>query len=289
MAVATAGTGVWVYSDDGLDTLSRIDVATNRITKRVTTRVHPVDLGVFSGPVLAADAAGAWLVGLDRKRTPRLVRVFANGKRRWTYSLDHEPRGVAVGLGAVWVAARGTRDNQVLRIDPATGRVTARTRFPTSSPIDSVGTGYGAVWAVGSADGSVYRIDPRTARRTDVVRVGRPAGRPSMLFGEVWVGSANEGGKTSWIHEYPGILLVRHVDDCCPPDWGENRFRDGWVWWYDWPTASVYRQHRITEPARQIRVLGSTPLSSGPCLTSIAVGAAIWVTATTSFHLTCTR
>jgi hypothetical protein len=133
----------------------------------------------------------------------------------------------------------------------------------------------------------VYRIAPSTARLTGRLRIGRPATRPAMLFGNVWVGSANGGGKTSWID--PRMLLVVFVDDCCPPDWGESRYRNGWVWWYDWPTASLYRQHSINEAPRRIRVLGSTPLSSGPCLTSIAVGAAIWVTATTSFHLVCPR
>jgi DNA-binding beta-propeller fold protein YncE len=285
MLSATAGRSVWVYSDDGADTLSRIDTATNAVRQTAATHVHPIDFGAFSGPALVADTTGAWLIGLDRAGTPRLLRADASGMRMRRYRLDHDPQGVALGFGAVWVTARGKRDNEVLRIDPASGRVTARTRFPASAPIDGIATGYGAVWAVGSADGALYRIGPWSGRVTGRLRVGGPATRPAMLTHLVWV--ADAGGTVEWIE--PRGLTIQGSDDCCLPDWGDTVSRGNWLWWYDWPTASVYRQHSIDEAPRQIRVLRSPPQSAGPCLTSIAVGAAIWVTAAPSFDLHCPR
>ena len=65
--------------------------------------------------------AGAWLVGVDERGRSYLTRVFSGPRGKREYRLEDEPRAVAVGYGAVWVVVRGARDNQVLRIDPATG------------------------------------------------------------------------------------------------------------------------------------------------------------------------
>ena len=285
MLSAAAGGSVWVYSNDREGTLSRIDTGTNGVPQTAATHVQPIDFGVFSGPALVADATGAWLIGLDAGGAPRLVRMEASGMRMRRYPLDHDPQGVALGFGAVWVTARGKRDNEVLRIDPGSGRVTGRTRFPASAPIDGIASGYGAVWVVGSADGTLYRIGPWSGRVTGRLHVDGPATRPAILTHAVWV--ANADGTVEWIQ--PRWLTVQGSDNCCLPDWGETVSRGDWLWWYDWPTASVYRQHSAGEAPRQIRVLRSTPQSTGPCLTSIAVGAAVWVTAASSFDLHCPR
>ena len=122
---------------------------------RLTTPVSaiPVDLGLLTGPVLAADSEGAWIVGVDRRGRPLLTRILSSARGKRDYRLDHEPRAVAVGAGALWVLGRGTRGSQVLRVDPATGDVTARTRFAASSRIDSLDVGLGAVWVVSSSTG----------------------------------------------------------------------------------------------------------------------------------------
>ena len=126
--------------------------------------------------MLAADAVGAWLVGVDARREARISRGCSRGRAgsASTGSPD-EPRAVAVGYGAVWVVVRGARDNQVLRIDPATGEVTQRTRFPASAPIDGLAAGLGSVWVVASSTATLYRINPRSAAVTGRVDLGNRA------------------------------------------------------------------------------------------------------------------
>ena len=81
----------------------------------------PGTLDAFSGPVLAADTAGAWLIGVDARGRFYLTRVFSGPRGKREYRLRDEPRAVAVGYGAVWVIVHGARDSELLRIDRATG------------------------------------------------------------------------------------------------------------------------------------------------------------------------
>ena len=142
--------------------------------------------------MLAADTAGAWLVG-DEARKVHLTRVFSAPRGKREYRLQGEPRAVAVGYGAVWVVVHGARDNQLLRIDPATGKVTKRTRFPSSSPIDGLAAGLGSVWVVASSTATLYRINPRSARRDGRIDLGGRAARPEVVLGSIWVGLSDSG------------------------------------------------------------------------------------------------
>ena len=170
-ATAVGGRSVWVYNDRRSvghgDRRRDEHRPTHNGAHRPPRRPMP-----FTGPVLAADTAGAWLVGVDaRARSYSHAGVLgARGKRE--YRLQDEPRAVAVGYGAVWVVVRGARDNQLLRIDPATGEVTKRTRFPGSSPIDGLAAGLGSVWVVASSTAMLYRIDPRSAAVTGRIDLG---------------------------------------------------------------------------------------------------------------------
>ena len=134
-AVAVHGRRVWVYSRAGY-TVSSFDASTKRV-QTWGVPVLPVDVSSYAGPVLAADARGAWLIGLnwgaDGTNHPALVRITDTGPPRiYRLPLDRVPYGVAVGHGSVWVVVHGShgeRDSQLLRIDPATWKITHRTRF----------------------------------------------------------------------------------------------------------------------------------------------------------------
>ena len=107
-----------------------------------------------------------------------------------SHRLDREPRGVAVGFGAVWVVTREGRRSELLRIDPRTGEVVAPPmKFPREAPINSVAAGLGYVWAVSKSGARLYRIDPRTRRRKAIQLESGPAPRPSLMRGFVWVGA----------------------------------------------------------------------------------------------------
>ena len=283
---AAGGHGVWVYNQAD-STISEIDAGTNRVRKTTEVPVGVVDVSRFAGPVLAADAAGAWFVsggfGGDQ---PLLTRIPVDGRKR-EYRLDVMPTGVAVGDGAVWVVGRGDHDYQVLRIDPAKGRVDARTRFAASAPVDSIAFGVGAVWVVGSANATLYRIDARKARRHGSLVVGTSrAGRPEIMSrgGEIWVREVGRPGSNgAGTRVDPSTLSIIGQDPCCSPEWGEDRGDLGALWWYTWMSGTLFRQEYENGPIRTIRVTRTPPDANGPCLTSIAIGSgSLWLTAAPS-------
>ena len=181
VAVAAGGSRVWVYNYPE-DTIMAIDPRTNRAEGTTNVNGGPLDLRPSAGPVLAADTSGAWLVGVDAANRPALVHVEPGQRRAETHRLDRDPRGVAVGFGAVWVVTRERRRSELLRIDPRTADVVRRWKFPREAPINSVAAGLGYVWAVSASGARLYRIDPRTggARRQSSLRrePASPRGRP---------------------------------------------------------------------------------------------------------------
>ena len=227
--------------------------------------------------MLAADATGAWLIGADRG-TSYLTRVFSGPRAPREYRLEGNPRAVAVDHGAVWVVVQGARDNAVLRIDPATGKIMKRTHFPISSPIDTLTTGLGHVWVMGSSTAMLYRINPRTAHVTGQVDLGQRAGRPVVVLDRLQVSLTDSGGQTAYVDP----RKVRHPLKlpCCAPGRGSGTETNGSGWSYDGPTGTVVRWSEHV-PYNQTAVIhvADPPLYGGPCLTSIAAGAgAIWVT-----------
>jgi DNA-binding beta-propeller fold protein YncE len=75
---------------------------------------------------------------------------------------------VAVGAGAVWVAAEDS--NQLIRIDPESGIVTAA--LGVGHGPDAVAAGGDAVWVANGSDGTVSRVDPATNAVAGTERVG---------------------------------------------------------------------------------------------------------------------
>jgi tRNA A-37 threonylcarbamoyl transferase component Bud32 len=284
--VAAGGHSVWVFNQSDW-TISEIDARTNRVRKTTAVPPRTVNVSRFAGPVLAAGASGAWFVdgalGLAGGR-PFLTAVLSGGRGKREYRLDVTPTGVAVGQGAVWVVGRGADDYQVLRIDGSTGRIEARTRFPVSKPIDSIGVGYGAVWVVGSADATLYRIDALTAKRDEQVVLGTArASRPEFLprGHDIWVRLAGIPGAN--IRVDPSTVTVVSRDPCCSPESGEDRGDLGALWWYTWQTGSLFRQEGWNRPIRTIHVTRTQVDADGPCLTSIAIGSgSLWLTAAPS-------
>jgi hypothetical protein len=286
-AVAAAGGSVWVYNA-GEGTVQEIDASTDEVRHVTRVNARPIDLGVFAGPVLAADRGGAWIVGIDRLGLPFLTRVLAGGRGMHAYRLRLEPTAVAVGYGAVWVVVRGLRESRLLRVDPRTGRARARAPFPVAARVASVAVGGGAVWLVGSISGTLYRVGPRSGERTGEVAIGERAARPRPAFGSVLVGVENGGGQTMRVDALSMVIVG--TDTCCPPEWGDRAYAHGTLWWYDWPTGSVLRQGREGQSPRSVRVVESAPVANGPCLTSLAVGAGgVWVTVASSRNLSCRR
>ena len=275
-AVAVSGSDVWVYNAAG-PSVSEIDAATEVVRHTTTLTTTPPDrLDAFSGPVLAADAAGVWVIGVDVRGRSYLTRVFSGPRGKRMYRLQDEPRAVAIGYGAVWVAVHGRRDNQLLRIAPTTGAV-SRTRFPRSSPIDGLAAGFGGIWVTASLSGTLYRVDPRSARVTERVHLSGRAARPEVVLGAIWVGLSRSGGDTVIID--PRFPTGVESLGCCSPEHSYFAAGFGSIWTYDTPTGTVERwDGQSHQGAFNVHVT-DPPFYGGLCLTSIATGAgAVWVT-----------
>jgi tRNA A-37 threonylcarbamoyl transferase component Bud32 len=282
--VAVHGDRIWVYSATDHYRSRVASFRSGTTSARVTSApVLPADLGPYAGPVLAADAGGAWLVGRmfgrrgERSDRPALVRFRSGDGEPLVYRLDREPSAVAAAYGAVWVAVRRGRDSQLLRIDPATGDTRRRLSFPHTAPIDSLAVGLGYVWAVSSSGRRLYRVDPSRARIAAVDVSGDRIPRPFVARGLVWAGLS--------VYEPDALVEVA----CCSPERAGSTGGFGSPWTFDNASGTVVRWRDDREIERSIRVAALPPSLGGPCMTAIAAGAgAVWVAMTaSSFEESC--
>jgi serine/threonine-protein kinase len=293
VVAAGADYTVWVYSR-GAGRITQVDAVRDRRVGTTTVSLPAECCSLFTGPVLAADATGAWFVegGIAGRRASLVhIPVGPFGKSA-EYRLRLTPTGVAVGAGWVWIVGHDSSGDEVLRFDPVSGRVTGRTRFAAGRRIDSIAFGYSAVWVVSSANATLYKIDPRSTRL-----VGRPlvlarsrATRPEIMprGAEVFVRVTGGGGTTYRIHPSPVLIDSTEVDG--PPSWEENQGQLGSLWWYHQPDGVVNRQEVAGGPIIPIQVTRSVPSAGGPCLTSMAVASgSIWVTVAPLNGSVCTR
>jgi serine/threonine-protein kinase len=287
--VSAAGNGrhLWVYSE-GSGTISEIDAHTNGvIERRLALPLPPAECcGLFSGPVLAADASGAWFIKGGLVGRPYLAHLPVGGGQENDYPLDITPTGLALGDGSVWIVGRTPQTDEVLRVDPADGRITARERFAASTGIESIAFGYGWVWVVSPMRSKLYRLNPQLSRRPRSVAIADSrAVRPELGGGLVWTRVAN--GETLWID--PSSLRKVHWEFDQSPSNQENVWGFHNQWWYDVPTGDVFWQHGVNYAVtgmgrrgtqrHRFSVTRSLPAAGGPCLTSITTaGGSVWVT-----------
>jgi serine/threonine-protein kinase len=283
---AARGNTVWGYS---LGAIWQVDAATNRIVDTTPVSRLPAQCcGLFTGPVLAADATGAWFIESGFAGTKSvLVHVPVGRRGQHDYQLPVTATGVAVSQDAVWVVGHDSRRDAVLRIDPNSGRLRKAFHLPASAGIDSIAFGYGAAWAVSSAKAELYKINPRSHRITRL-HVGQPrATRPEIVprIGGIYVRTTSGGGTVYTIN--PASLSVVYAEVDGPPDNFQNNGQLGSLWWYDRAAGEVVRQRIPYGPISDyIPVTGHPLLEGGACLTSITAGAhSLWVTAAPS----CTR
>jgi DNA-binding beta-propeller fold protein YncE len=177
---------VWVTNANG--TVSRIDPASDRV---VATIVLP-RAGRMAGAI-AAGAGSVWVAastGMVWRIDPTRNQIVGKVD---TGRLLYAPIGLAVQDEAVWMvccanAAPGRhRDGELIRIDPAGNRVTARVTLrgdPFAVAADSQ-----AVW-VATAQGPAERVDPATNRVAAVIPAGGPVGGAQAVVvghGAVWL------------------------------------------------------------------------------------------------------
>jgi streptogramin lyase len=197
--VAIGGDSVWVYNLADR-TVSEIDARTNEVVQTTRVSTVPTDVGAGAGPVLAADAEGAWVIGRVGNESV-LTRIGSDGHGTRERRLEGELKAIAVGEGAIWILGHRGRSDSIIRVDPRSGVVTRRTRMPdgfagaavsaaarraSSGRLDGLAVGGGSVWAAATQAGTLYRVDPTTS----AVRLRDLGGvtlRPVFGFGRVWM------------------------------------------------------------------------------------------------------
>jgi streptogramin lyase/predicted Ser/Thr protein kinase len=171
---------VWVSSYER-DTVSRVDAASGRVTKRVRVGDGPTELTAGEGSLWVSQQDAGTLGRVDLE-SEQVVGVP-------TELPMPDGDSIAVGEGAVWTTVPDA--GVVARVDPSTARVAARIRVPDGVGRD-IAVGEGGVWVVNSTRSSIVRIDPETNRPGKPIPVGGPAddgfrGELAVGEGSVWV------------------------------------------------------------------------------------------------------
>ncbi len=299
--VAVSGRTAWVYNlGDG--TVSQLDTSTNSVRRTTSISTGPVTAAYHSGPLLAANSAGAWLVGVRKDGTGVLTRIGVDGERR-EFVLDVSPVGVAAGETAVWVLGsapdahcplfewsglRPSDRDTVLRLSPSTGRVVARVPIPRScQTITGISHDERWVWVFDFGFSELVRVDARTSRISGSAVLGAGAlteggGAPASGGDAVWVHATDEGGRLVRVDR--NTLRVTGTIPSVPSRFGSMRYAGGSLWWndsregvllrFDPDTGKIASSLRVAPESRQQRFHSS----------AIATGAgAIWVTVTPAF------
>jgi hypothetical protein len=206
--IAVDGTNVWIIgrsaSAQVRAALYRIDTSANRLDSGVDLpgTADEARLAVSDGLVWIAETEA----GTD---TTQLYRFDPHAPGDFTTYTVPGSGGtiptVTVGHGSVWVTTSGANSASALaRLDPSTGKITARIVLPDAAPVGllAVTSGPDDVYAT-SARGYLWRVDPQVnAPRGDPMLIGDappvPATDVVYAFGSVWVGAGD--GKIWRIH-----------------------------------------------------------------------------------------
>ena len=163
IVVATGARAVWV----GVRNRSMITNRRNESVVRVDPSTYDrtpiiVPAGVQD---IAVDQRSLWVTN----RAASTVTQISTSTLKITnvIRVGRQPTGIAVGAGAVWVAARG--DDALTRINPRTHQT--RTIRLKAAP-DRVAVGGGAVWVTSRAASLLLRIDPRSTKITERISTG---------------------------------------------------------------------------------------------------------------------
>ncbi|HVM40197.1 MAG TPA: hypothetical protein VM618_05390 [Acidimicrobiia bacterium] len=158
------------------------------------------------GTVAVGDDGTVWVTASSASRPsggrPFRHAVYGIDGERGTVvheaALPHQMNDVAVGAGGVWMVGTDFRNEErppqgtLVRLDPATGRVTDRLDLGEGAP-SSVAVGHGSVWVTDSREDRVLRIDPEDV---EVDRSIAVSGGPTSVAIDrrwAWVASPTTG------------------------------------------------------------------------------------------------
>ncbi len=129
--------------------VTRVDLATRRVTAKIGIKGNPYTAAVAGNSVWVAGSLPNSMWRIDPAR--QTVSTVKEGYARST------TLRMAAGLGALWIG----NPDELLKIDPGTGRVLATIGLP-GRPV-GLALGLDAVW-VSTDTGALVRVDPATGR-----------------------------------------------------------------------------------------------------------------------------
>jgi YVTN family beta-propeller protein len=193
-AIAASPGAVWVFH--GLSgTLSRINPDVNALQRSFAV-IGPSHAG--GGGSLTVAGGDVWIAAPNST----VAKVDATtGHVEAEAIAGREPRGVAFGAGALWVANHG--ENNVYRFDPKElGRIgglppcsrgaAPRCSIAVGHGPSGIAVGGGYVWVANTDDDTLTRIDPRSSA-TFSLRVGDAPTGVAYGDGAIWVANSGDG------------------------------------------------------------------------------------------------
>ena len=166
--LAAAPGAVWAI-DNALSTAVRVDTATGKVTARVPVGFQPYDIEWGFGSAWVANAGDG------------TVWRITNGKVVAKIKVGTEPNGLTAYRGSLWVSDHTL--GKVVRIDPATNKITGAVRIAGADWI----TGLGDTIYVSQETNRVSRISVRTLKVTGVAKVARNPLGSTIVGRQLWV------------------------------------------------------------------------------------------------------
>ena len=278
--VAVADGTVWAFNL-GDNTVVEVDPRADKVRHSTRLPVVSTDVGFGNGPLLAADAGGAWLVGFDLNGgRSSLVRIPRGGRGIRTYSYGLQLNAVAAAGDSIWLVGRGVTNGFVLRVDPVTGRVLGRRPLPSwmfGSEGEGLAVGGGFVWVTNATAARVYRLDFRTGKARSA-RFGGFLSRPTFGFGRLWL-CKWDGEHGLMVRVDPRTLRNELERQALPAERGHFAVGFGSLWRHDVPSGTVMRFSPQTgDPGGLIPLLERRPGERPLDVTSVAAGAGgVWL------------
>ena len=129
---------------------------------------------------LAVAGRSIWFTN---RATPTVTQIaVATSQIRNVIPVGRDPKGLAVGEGAVWVAASG--DDNITRINP---RSLERKSIALKATPDRVAVGGGSVWVTSRAAARLLRINPRSRKIRETIPTGYDPFALEVANDSVWL------------------------------------------------------------------------------------------------------
>ena len=180
-AVAVGAGGVWV-TNSASGTVTRLDPATGKFVDTIGVGPDLNDVAVGLGSVWVADGNDGTVTEID----PSLDQVAQTIPQGGQPTIAPNPVFyVAVDSSHVWA----TRGNQLLRIDPGSGRVEVWAKVGTPT---GLATGGGYVWVTSQTQNLLLRVDPRKPNTVTRQRLPAEPIEPVYARRSLWLIEGSE-------------------------------------------------------------------------------------------------